>query len=238
MTPREGYRTEARFRAHVVRGWYEEVGRDRSTQPWSDTSWTQALEAADVSGVPDLLWARAEEGAGWIEFKHVRALGRHGQVTVPWRPSQPLALRWLVARGQRAGALAWVAPLGQWLWLPAQATMRWVLNVSGPGGYLLWPHAWGVGRVPRPWLLPYDQRSQPAPLTARNPLVAYFVDGAPVASHAYDEELRRRGLVARTFLDDRRRDHELESAVRDLRGSALRRAAQRRRRDAEKAQDG
>lgn len=203
-------RSEAEWRRRLVRWWYGPNANPGSKQALNDERWHQQLEIASQAGWPDIFWTNsADRASGWIELKYVDESREGQRVTLGLRPAQAPTLRWLAARGQRAGILAYVADVQQWLWVPAQATHRWALNVSGPNGFLLWPHTWGIGAVPKPWDLPVDARTHPVSLDRRSQVVHYMVDGHEVSPQAFDAS----SPYAQSFAAVRKRDAVAEQVI-------------------------
>jgi hypothetical protein len=224
-------RNETTFRSTVVRDWRGDVGGVSSA--WGNSRWYQFVEHALQSGWPDLVWTRrldpeaAHAVTGHIEFKYCSA--KHAsvhRVTLPMRPGQTTVLRWLAAQGVPSGILTWVAPRKQWLWVPAQPVHRWAVQVASSMGWLLWPHTWGIGKVPLPWLLPSPVRHQPCVMTRRNPHVTHLIDGAEVHPSVFAEESARQGAPL-TF-KDMRADDPLDTGLRRVRKALKERATRER----------
>ena len=190
---RTNYRNEAAFRAAAVRGWYgSPTAKDAPSNAggvWADRRWHQLTEVAGATGWPDVYWSKpeADPSTGWVEFKVVVG-GTFDRVQIPWKPAQPVVLRWLAAHHVHAGMLAWVHARKAWLWLPAQKAHRWATMVQGPNGFLPWPHTWGIGTVPKPWLLPSPARLTPYAGTRFSKQVSYMVHGAFVSPKEFDRE--------------------------------------------------
>jgi len=197
-------RTEALWRSRAVRDWYTvsdaRPQNERVSTGWADTRWHQLIEVAGATGWPDLYWANVKHGgvheSGWIEFKMHGALVEPARLVIPWKPAQPIVLRWLAARQIHAGVLMYVRSRCAWLWVPAQHGHKWAIQVQAPNGFLLWPHTWGVGRVPPPWELPSPMRREPYDPTRFAAGVTYMVDGAPATARSFDADPR---IVAHTW---------------------------------------